>query len=185
VFIFTCDNSLQSIKVFWVIVINWTDQKWNVVAINYIVNLIVINDYFRDWTWKSAMNHGFGGWVSSFIIVCYGNAWGEDISLPVCVKSRESSVCRLRTLCSEFSLCSRYIAFLLAARSNLVSLEQCFPTRVRGLKWVCGRLWMSLQALWANKFDLMPSDNNNFITFIQPTFYFVQRWNATNQRVKH
>jgi len=37
---------LQSITVFWVIVIDWTDQKWNV--IDYIANLIVIDGYFRE-----------------------------------------------------------------------------------------------------------------------------------------
>jgi len=41
-------NRLQSITVFWVIVIDWTDQKWNVIVIDYIANLIVIDDYFRD-----------------------------------------------------------------------------------------------------------------------------------------
>jgi len=36
------------ITVFWVIVIDWTDQKLNVIVIYYIANLIVIDDYFRD-----------------------------------------------------------------------------------------------------------------------------------------
>jgi len=35
-----------------------------------------------------ALNRGFGGWISSFIIVCYGYVSGEAISLSVCVKSR-------------------------------------------------------------------------------------------------
>jgi len=34
---------------------------------------------------------------------------------------------------------------------------------------------MSPQALRANKFALMPSNNDNFINFIQSTFLFVQR----------
>jgi len=43
---------------------------------------------------------------------------------------------------------------------------------------------MSTQALWANKFALMPSNNNYFINFIQSTFLFVKRLNAPNQREK-
>jgi len=43
---------MQSITVFWVIVIviDWTDQKWNVIVIvfDYIANLIIIDDYFHD-----------------------------------------------------------------------------------------------------------------------------------------
>jgi len=34
------------------------------------------------------MNRGFGGWVSSFIIVWYGYVWREAISSSVCIKSR-------------------------------------------------------------------------------------------------
>jgi len=49
-------NRLQSITVFWVIVIDWTDQKWNVIVIDDIVNLIVIDDYFRDYIWKPSPN---------------------------------------------------------------------------------------------------------------------------------
>jgi len=43
-------NRLQSITFFWVIVIviDWIDQKWNVIIIDYIANFIVIDDYFRD-----------------------------------------------------------------------------------------------------------------------------------------
>jgi len=41
-------NRLQLITVFWVIVIDWTDQKLNVIVIDYIANLIVIDHYFRD-----------------------------------------------------------------------------------------------------------------------------------------
>ena len=51
-------NRLQSITVFWVIVIviDWIDQKWNVIVIvfDYIANLIVIDDYFRNESWKSS-----------------------------------------------------------------------------------------------------------------------------------
>jgi len=35
-----------------------------------------------------ALNHGCGGWVSSFIIVCYGSVSGEAICPSVWVKSR-------------------------------------------------------------------------------------------------
>jgi len=35
-----------------------------------------------------AMNHSFGGWVSSFVTVCYDYVWGKTISSSVCVKSR-------------------------------------------------------------------------------------------------
>jgi len=35
-----------------------------------------------------AMNRGFGGCVSYFIIVCYGYVSGEAICPPVCVISR-------------------------------------------------------------------------------------------------
>jgi len=38
----------QSITVFWVIVIDWIEQKLNVIVIDYLANLIVIDDYFRD-----------------------------------------------------------------------------------------------------------------------------------------
>jgi len=41
-------NQLQSITVFWVIAIDWTDQKRNVIVIDYIANLTLIDDYFRD-----------------------------------------------------------------------------------------------------------------------------------------
>jgi len=36
--------------VFWVIVIviDWTDEKWNAIVIDYIAKLIVIDKYFRD-----------------------------------------------------------------------------------------------------------------------------------------
>jgi len=39
-------NRVQSITVIWVIAIDWTHQKWNV--IDYIANSIVIDDCFRD-----------------------------------------------------------------------------------------------------------------------------------------
>jgi len=29
-------------------VIDWIDQKWNVIVIDYIANLIVIDDYIHD-----------------------------------------------------------------------------------------------------------------------------------------
>jgi len=35
-----------------------------------------------------AMNPGCGGWVSYFIIVCYGYVSGKAISPSVCAKSR-------------------------------------------------------------------------------------------------
>jgi len=50
------------------------------------------------------INRGFGGWVSSFIIVCYGYVSGEDICPSMCVKYRQSS--GKHSVCSEFSLCS-------------------------------------------------------------------------------
>ena len=37
-----------------------------------------------------ALNRGCGGWVSSFIIVCYGCVSGEAISPSVCVKPRSA-----------------------------------------------------------------------------------------------
>jgi len=45
--LFMTRHGVQSITVFWVIVIDWTDQKWSVIAIDYIANLIVIDDYFH------------------------------------------------------------------------------------------------------------------------------------------
>jgi len=51
-----------------------------------------------------AMNRGYGGWVSSFITVCYGVVSGEAICPSVCMKSRWSS--GKHSVCSEFSLCS-------------------------------------------------------------------------------
>jgi len=44
-----------------------------------------------------AMNRGYGGWVSSFIIVCYGYVSGQVISPPVHMK---------HSVCSWFFLCS-------------------------------------------------------------------------------
>ena len=41
-------NLLQSVTVFWVIIFDWTDQKWNVIVTDYIANLIVIDDYLHD-----------------------------------------------------------------------------------------------------------------------------------------
>jgi len=38
-----------------------------------------------------AMNRGFGGWASSFIIVYYGYASREAICPSVCAKSRSGS----------------------------------------------------------------------------------------------
>jgi len=38
----------QSITVFWVIVIDWTVQKWNVIVFDYMASLIVIDAYFHD-----------------------------------------------------------------------------------------------------------------------------------------
>jgi len=43
---------------------------------------------------------------------------------------------------------------------------------------------MSAQALGKNKFAIMPSNNNNFINFIQQTFLFEQRINVPDQREK-
>jgi len=53
-----------------------------------------------------AMNRGCGGWVSSFIIVCHGYVSHGTICPSVSVKSRWSS--GKHSVCSEFSLCSRY-----------------------------------------------------------------------------
>jgi len=36
------------------------------------------------------MNRGYGGWVSSFIIICYGYASGEAIYPSMWFKSRQS-----------------------------------------------------------------------------------------------
>jgi len=43
---------------------------------------------------------------------------------------------------------------------------------------------MSPPALGANKFALMPSNNNDFINFVQSTVLIVQRLNAPSQREK-
>ena len=51
-----------------------------------------------------------------------------------------------------------------------------FPTKVRG------GVWMSPQALGANKFALMPTNNSNFTNFVQLTFLFVKRLNVPDQR---
>ena len=47
-------DRLQSIARIWVIAIDWTDQKWHVIVIDCIANLIVIDDDFRDSTGKSS-----------------------------------------------------------------------------------------------------------------------------------
>jgi len=44
------NRNRDQLQFFSVIVIDWTDQKWNVVVIDYIENLIVIDDYFRALT---------------------------------------------------------------------------------------------------------------------------------------
>jgi len=50
-----------------------------------------------------AMNGGFGGYISSFITVCYGYVWGEAISSSVYVFRLSSGK---YSVCSEFWLCS-------------------------------------------------------------------------------
>ena len=69
-------------------------------------------------------------------------------------------------------------------RLTVIRINKCFSTRVRGHISILGRLWMSAQALGTNKFAIMPSNNNNFINFIQQTFLLVQRINVPYQREK-
>jgi len=49
------------------------------------------------------MNCGCGSWVSSFIIVCYGNVSRKAIYPSVWFKSRWSM--NKHSVCSQFSLC--------------------------------------------------------------------------------
>jgi len=63
-----------------------------------------------------------------------------------------------------------------------VGLKQCFSTRVREIKWVRRRLWMSPQALAANKFAVMPSHHSSCTNLYNQPFRSYSHSNAPHQR---
>jgi len=63
-----------------------------------------------------AMNRGFGGWVSSFIIVCYGYVWGRPLA-RLCALNPDSP-----TASTAFVANIRFVpACLLVGRQKLRS----------------------------------------------------------------
>jgi len=124
--------------VLWVIVIDWTDQKWNVsvIVFDYIGSLIVMDDYFRD-TWKSSpyitvrwtavLVAGFPP-LSPFVMVVFqGMPFARLRALnPDSPAASTAFVANFR--------CFSYAAFLLTARSKVV--RRSIKNKSFSLKWV-------------------------------------------------